>query len=619
MRKRQIYPKLPEKWLLIIAVLALAFLAYPGTAIYDFEGIPFKTAAQGEITGKVLVFGSYGLRDPPINLQFDVPYEIQWARTYVGVWGGTPRYTGWVQTTVNGQPFEKITLYGQDDRTPNVYCTGYGVYWVAYDTTNLCRQGSNTITAITSQGQPENKLDGRIYAVVTVLVAKDPHGDNTRYWILEGNENLHGQGWSGLNPSQHEETTVTITASESDLLNTRHANLTVLYLTSSRGQPDYLTFNDQDLGTIVPGPNYPEGARDIANERSFDAGDVINPLDGRYFDIEVFHVTNLLRKGDNKVTFFRGRDMDGDGVITETGEKPEGEDYLHPVLVILSLERPRTPATTPDLMVSKIDVKDAYEGVTATIAVTLENLGVTPVNPGELKISVDGTPVHSQQVSIEKSGLQEVSASWESTPGIHTIRAEITVGDDSDTSNNALEKKITVGTLPDLVVSVGQPSRPGSGSQSQKSPIPIPVVMLAIGLAISGLMVTRNRRPPVYPLLSKILPLVCLALLISAGIGTISVPATADSSTSLYLLPVTVKNSGGSDAPPFSLSVYLDGEKVAMKTFDAGIPSGKEVTADIPVHTTPGTHALKIIADEEGKVRDGNRGNNIVEKTYVFP
>ncbi|HPC56192.1 MAG TPA: CARDB domain-containing protein, partial [Methanolinea sp.] len=129
----------------------------------------------------------------------------------------------------------------------------------------------------------------------------------------------------------------------------------------------------------------------------------------------------------------------------------------------------------------------------------------------------------------------------------------------------------------------------------------------------------RNRRPPVYPLLSKILPLVCLALLISAGIGTISVPATADSSTSLYLLPVTVKNSGGSDAPPFSLSVYLDGEKVAMKTFDAGIPSGKEVTADIPVHTTPGTHALKIIADEEGKVRDSNRGNNIVEKTYVFP
>lgn len=614
---QHILHKMPAIRMFLVAGLFLMLLVPQGMAMYDFEGIPLKIAAQGEVTGDVLVFGSYGLRNPPITSEFDVPYEIQWARTYVGVWGGTPRYTGWVQTTVNDHAFETIKLYGQDDKTPNVYCTGYGVYWIWYDSTPFCVQGHNKVVAITSQGEAENKLDGRIYAVVTVLVVKDPTGGNTQYWIFDGNENLHGEGWSGLNPTEHEEATVLISVPDTSGL--QHANLTVMYVTSTRGQPDYLQFNGQDLGHVVSGPNYPEGARDIANEKCYDAGYVINPFDSRYWDIEIFDVTRLVRSGENNVTFFRGRDLDGDGVITEVGEKPEGEDYLHPVVVILALEKSKLKTTAPDLAIRQIEVENAYEGVSATIVVTIENLGIAPSSPAELTVSIDGTPLSTQQITIEKSGVQQVSVPWQTVQGTHSVKAEVTVAGDSDSSNNAAAKQVTIGSLPDLAVSIDPPSRSGSGVSSAGAPLPAPLVILSIGVAAMVLAAFQHRRPPKRPVLVKFLACACVVLLISAGTGMIPAPATADTSTTQYQLPVTVKNLGGSDAPAFSLTIYLDGEKIATKSFDNGIRAGDTIKVDIPLHTSPGPHNVKVVADEEKKVQDGDRGNNVVETTYVFP
>jgi subtilase family serine protease len=94
--------------------------------------------------------------------------------------------------------------------------------------------------------------------------------------------------------------------------------------------------------------------------------------------------------------------------------------------------------------------------------------------------------------------------------------------------------------------------------------------------------------------------------------------AAADT-TSLYLVPVTVRNAGGSDAPAFAVTLYLEGEKIATKTYDDGLAAGKEISSDIPIYTTPGSHSLKVVVDEAAKVRDGNRTNNVVESTDVFP
>jgi subtilase family serine protease len=601
-----------------LALLCLTIVGVPiCSALYDFESIPLKIIATGEVSGDVLTFGQYGLQDPPVSLAFDIPYEVQWARTYVAVWGGTPRYTGWVGLEVNNGSVTKTNLYGRDDKSENVYVTGYGVYWVAYDTTPQVKTGHNTLIATTSKNDPNNKLDGRIYAVVTVVVVKDPRGSSTRYWIAEGNENLHGEGWSGTTPTKHDEATVTFPVA--GITGISSANLSVLYLASGRGQPDYLLFNGQDLGsTVTDTKNYPNGARDIADETSFNAG-FKAPVVSRYVDAEIFDVKNLIRSGNNEVKFQRGRDLTGDGVITESGEKPEGEDYLHPVFAMLVTKMPRSSSSGPDLSVKQVTLKDAYAGENATISVTLENLGAGTKSPVTVLFSIDGNPIGSQTFTLEQSGIQQVSTPWTTTAGHHTIQVEARVAGDTDISNNIGKQEVDIGALPDLVVSLNPPVKSGDTDQVQKSPLDSCLLIGALG--ITGIVALKKYRPPKKPpaFLKTIIGLSLIVLVIGASIPLLVPPASAQESTRTYTLPVTIKNIGGSDATAFAVTVYLDGEKIALKDLGEGLKAVKEITADIPVHTTPGSHQVRVVADETATLRDANRANNVAESAYTFP
>jgi subtilase family serine protease len=549
-----------------------------------------------------------------VSLVFDIPYEVQWARTYIGVWGGTPRYTGWVGLEVNNGSVVKTDLFGKDDKSENVYVTGYGVYWVAYDTTAQVKTGHNTLVATTSRTDPNNKLDGRIYTVVTVVVVKDPRGDSTRYWIAEGNENLHGEGWSGTNPTIHNNASVTFPIT--DITGTSSADLSTLYLTGTKGQPDYIFFNKKDLGKpVTDTKNYPTGAYDIGDETSFNAG-YRAPVDSRYADMEIFDVKNLIKSGNNEIIFERGRDLDGDGVITETGEKPEGEDYIHPVFAMLMLKKPLQVASGPDLVIGQITTKDAYTGEMASINATLQNLGTMPTSPATVLFTVDGIEVARQQVIVEKSGIQQVSAPWTASAGSHVVKVEVQVTGDPDTSNNRVQKDVVIGSLPDLAVSVDAPrSAAASATRPQKSPLSMATVVSAgvLTLGACGILHHRNDKDA-----RKIVSLIFSLLIVSAGIP-VFIPAATAADTTQYQVPVTIKNIGGSDATAFSVTIYLDGEKIATKSYDDGLATGKEVSSDIPVHTTPGSHTIKVVADEAAKVKDGNRGNNVAESTYVFP
>ncbi|MDO9067265.1 MAG: DUF3344 domain-containing protein [Deltaproteobacteria bacterium] len=601
--------------LLVICFLIIA--PVPCSAMYDFEGIPLKTIATGEVTGDVLTFGQYGLQDPPVTLQFDIPNQIQWARTYVAVWGGTPRYTGWAGIEVNNGTIQKTLLFGKDDKNENVYVTGYGVYWVAYDTTTQLRTGHNTVVATTSRADPNNKLDGRIYAVLTVVVVKDPRGSSTRYWIAEGNENLHGEGWSGTTPTRHEETSITFPVS--DIVGISSANLTCLHLATTKGQPDYIVFNGKDLGMdVTDTAHYPKSARDIGDETSFNAG-YQNPVESRYADMEVFDVAGFVKSGNNEVKFQRGRDLNGDGEITTTGEKPEGEDYIHPVFAMLTLQKPRKVASGPDLVVDVITVKDAYEGETAGITATLLNLGATPSSPATVIFSVDGKEIARKEIAVDKSGIQQVSDDWKATTGQHTIHVDASIAGDIDTSNNLAKKEISVGSLPDLAISINQPIPAGGAGQQQKSPMEVGIIIGAI--VTVGLMIVFRRRPPgKLPGALHALPVLGLILLIiTAGFAVIPTPASAADTTRSYTLPVIIKNLGGSDAAAFTITVYIDGEKVATKSVGDGLKAGKEIMGEIPVHTSPGSHVVKVVVDEEGRIRESSRANNSAGSTYAFP
>lgn len=596
----------PSRVIFFGIVLMVCFLIVPVSAIYDFEGIPLDTVAQGEVQGDVLTFGTYGLTDPPLEYSFSLPSKPIWARVYTGVWGGTEKYTGWEELTVNNGIPSRLNLFGRDDQNEEVYVTGYGVYWIARDCTDELHGGKNTVSLETSRGLAESKIDGRVYGIFIVAVVEDGDGQTTRYWIAEGNENLHGEGWSGTNPTRHD--TCNISFDKADPATAVDADLTVVLIASTKGQPDYVLFNGQDLG-VSPADmtNYPDGALDIGDEECGNANGGTG-TDARYVDVETFDVSGLLKKS-NVVRFERGRDLNGDGEITTTGAKPEGEDYIHPCIAILTVKASSSEAG-PDFAVDTPVAKGAYAGEEANVRATVRNYGAQPSGSVQAIFSVDGTVERTIAFDPVVSGVQTVATNLTLAEGQREVSVRVEAAGDLDPSDNEASASFRVGTIPDLGVEIGAPASAGAESEeTQQSPVP--VLAVVAGLCVAALLF---RRPPG----GKLAALLIACALIAPSMLLIVSPAAAAGYED-YVVPITITNSGGSDSSSFDLTIYLDGARAAVKHLDDGVKAGETTTIEIPLYTTPGTHRLRVVADESAAVRDANRGNNAAEGDYAFP
>ena len=591
---------------ILLSLFFVLLFAAPCYADYSFEGIPLEIAAQGSIQGEIIQSSSFGVSSPPTVHQLTLEREPVWAHVYTGIWGGTEHYKGWAMIDINGGSRGKITLYGSDDTNEGVYASGNGVYWIAVDATDDLVQGSNTITVTTSRGEADNKLDGRVYGIFVVALLEEPGGPVVSYWIAEGNENLHGEGWAGTNPTRKDRFDLVI-----DGVNPKTAtaaDLTVVLLASTWGQPDYILFNNRDLGVPAgPSEDYLPGARDIGNEQSMDAAGG-EGTDTRYADIETFDITALLEE-KNEIIIERGRDLDGDGTINTAGLPAEGEDYIHPVIALLTVERETT--LPPDLSVDPITVTNAYVGEYAAIGTMIRNTGLVPAEPAEAIFSVDGVPVDSLPVSVGYQGIYPVEGSWQATAGKHEISVSVSCPGDVIQSNNHVSRSISVGTPPDLSVSVGEPRKEGAVTTDAKG-MPFPFAGALAGAAILILWMQKKGKPGIRT----------TAVFLIAGIVALSVvPVISDADTEItrYTLPVTVYNSGGSDAPPFILTLYLDGEKVVEHEVSDGILAGWTSEVAVPLFTGSGSHTIRVVADERCEIRDQNRADNSVERVYEFP
>ena len=591
---------------ILLLLLASALLAYPAGALYDFEGLPLAVAAQGTVEGNVIVFGQYGLKNPPYELGFSLPSAPRFARVYTGVWGGTEKYTGWADITINNKKKVRYLLNGDRDVNRELYESGHGIYWIAYDPTDLLTKGDNLISVTTSKGEAGNKLDGRVYAIVVIAAVDDPGAGGTQYWIAEGNENLHGEGWAGTNPTKHEDTNVTFASA--GLSGMTRANLSVLLLAGGRGQPDYVQLNGQYLGKPVRNASGPK-VTDIGDEVSFNAeGGAGTP--SRYADMEVFDVTALVSE-ENTVRFIRGLDLDGDGTIATTGDAPEGEDYIHPVLAILTITKSGT-GTGTDLAAEGLRAENAFAGENAVLEATVRSYGVPPAGPVPVTFAVDGKTLNTTQVVVPRSGIAVVQVPWVAAAGSHTITAGVAAPSDTRPDNNEASLSLKAGTPPDLSVHIGSPVVTGNTAAATvtKSPLSAFWAIAAVGL----LLAWHGRRRYPSPVQAGSL-LLALMLVIPA----IAVPVAAETGAREYTLPLQVTNSGGSDVPAFTVSVYLDGEKIAAKRIDAGLAAGATTDIPIPVFVAPGTHEVKVVVDEEGAIKDSSRGNNHAQGRYDFP
>lgn len=575
----------------VFCLLVLLILASPVSALYSFEGIPLEVKAQGEVQGDLLTFGTYGLADPPVDCTFSLNTTPLYARAYAGVWGGNEKYTGWVEMKVNDADPIRIPLGGIDDAGSDVYAAGHGVYWAAAEVTPLLGAGENTVSVSTSRGETGTNMDGRVYAVYVVVTEEDPDGPLTAYRIAEGNENLHGEGWAGDLSETNNRTTLSFGDIGSQFSDAR---LSLVLLATQRGQPDYVSFNGHDLGTGAA------GVRDIGDEVSFDA-DGGPGIRSRYMDAETFDVTGIAG-GENLLTFERGRDLDGDGSIATTGADTEGEDYIHPVCAVL-VASTEGLAPAPDFSLDTLEVTGAYSGRTADLAATLRNAGSLPEGPVTVTWTVDGQTVAATTVDPASSGVQTVTAQWEAEEGSHEIAAAVAVTGDRDQTDNAVSKTVTVGSLPDLAVAIGTPYAEGSTPEPTASPLP-----LLLPLAAAGIVACRRSRGA--------LTLALVVLLVAAACA---VPSSAVDSMNRTIFPVTVSNAGGSDAPPFSVAVFVDGEETTLVPFEDGLPAGGAEQVDLPVVASQGEHIVRVVADPDGAVADADQANNMAEVWYVFP
>ena len=404
-----------------LILYACLLLSTPATASYDFDGYDINTVKHDKINGGIYAMGGHGLQgtayQPNTYTQnFNVPSgTVDWARLYIGVWGGSEIRTGWLQTTFNGNDLGNITLLGESDTNANVYCTGNGVNWIYYDVTSHTTNEVNSVVANTG-GSGDLPIDGRIYGAVLIAAYEDESKPAIEYWINEGNINLNY-----LTPKNTAESAFNGPVDSSKITG---ADLYTFYLTGNIYDSDSLSFNSNLLANDAADGS---GADDQGNSWTddyFDAG--IN---------DVWNVENYLIANNNKVLFNRVDDSN-----------------LHPVGAVLVLT---TQEEMPDLTVTDIsayhnDYNGVWEDIDNTVDVVIENQGVGTAGSFKVKLLANSIEVGTETVPNLAAGTSTtVAFTWHPTDtGSYTLNAiadsDSTI-DETNETNNEFSTVVSVG------------------------------------------------------------------------------------------------------------------------------------------------------------------------------
>jgi len=288
--KKDLIMNIKEIIIKALILYACLLLSTPATASYDFDGYDVNTVKHDKINGGIYAMGGHGLQGSSYELNtytqnFNVPSgTVDWARLYVGVWGGSENRTGWLQTTFNGNDLGNITLLGESDTNANVYCTGKGVNWIYYDVTSHTTSGVNS--AVANTGGPANPgdlpIDGRMYGAVLIAAYKDESKPAIEYWINEGNINLNY-----MTPKNTAESTFNGPVDSSKITG---ADLYTFYLTGNIYDSDNLSFNSNLLANDAADGSGTDDQGNSWTDKYFDAG--IN---------DVWNVKNYVIASNNKV------------------------------------------------------------------------------------------------------------------------------------------------------------------------------------------------------------------------------------------------------------------------------------------------------------------------------
>ena len=522
-----------------------------------------------------------------------------------------------MQTTFNEHDLGKTFLLGVNDENPHLYCSGHGCYWVYYDVTDKVVSGLNTGIADTSRGERGNKLDGRVYGIILVAIYENANEPETSYWVSDGNPNMHGRGWAGTIPTTNDFVSVKFKG-EIETENVDSAYLTVVYLTGSPGEPDYLEFNGHGIG----------------------GNDVANSGDGETYgiDLKTFNVTSYVQ-ADNNLLFLRGKDINDDGIIGVDDEgNPEGEHYLHPVLAVLVTEHKTTEKYAPDFSV-ELEFEDLTEGENILTAV-INNYGRLYEDDVKLKVFVDDSEIYSGVVRMDASSMREVAILWNARHGTHAIKAEVdadnVVREMNEKNNLFISDDVHVIRNADLSVRILTPVAEG---REAKNAAGMGIIIAITGSGLIGILSSivfiplnsnsnrnrkkrsgRRRLPIALVMLIVAVLSVVVALMLSGCIDindqTVE-EERADRRMLSYSIPLELRNEGERAAMDFELALFVSGEKSVTKKIDT-LEGGASVIKKLPIVVTEGKHSIRAVVDEKNDIKESRRDNNVDEITFNF-
>lgn len=588
---------------LLLLCMTTIFIPDQASADYDFDGFPLMTIKKGCIRGGVFVDAGdkCGCGLTPYTTHYDVPDgEIVWARVYVGVWGGTEDYHGWVNASFNDLPLGNVTLRGKDDTNEHTYAASHGVHWVWFDNVrDKIGPGRENRATARTEGVfgGSGSFDGRVYGLFLMSVYENDALPFISYWFNEGHECLNYV-------NEHDNCTTSFEGSI-DPVNATSASLYTIQLCGGADEADLLYLNGCQLGY------------DVADSSS-----------GYGADVDKFNVTDCLGSSGNTVEFRRGSDSDGDEAIGPE----EGEAYLHPVSAVLVVEHRN--GTEPEMTGAELSVSmditgemtgEMTDGGTVVITAFVENTGGKDADNFTVSFHVGNTVIETRRITVGGGEKMELRAAWNATAGRHKLgvmadaAANIAEGDET---NNVAAMEIYIRTKADLSVEIGTPVRKEADGSRGTDPFNgvlmglIPVLFLPLMAIFSSERRKRNTAA-----------IIMLMIIIAGGIGIYNYKNAWDGDNDGqqnppcpmdWDIPVVVRNTGETACENCSVALYIDGMRERLMNVERIEGNSQlEKSFGIMLERT-GEHLVKVIVDEVNGIAESNETNNISERRFAF-
>lgn len=345
---------LPLMALLVFGMIALVGVVSAG---YDYNGSALVKATSGSCNGDLWVSAGNHSGLPTSGYYYPQTYNttytlpsvssVEWAKLYIGLWGGKQSRTGYAETTlVNSSGSyvlanETLDINGMNS---NVNCVGNGTWLITYDVKDYLTSGDTPTVSVYTQNTTVDGItpcfDGRVYGATLVVAYNSSNSSELiTYQVNDGLVNLNNPYQLNTNRTEFDDVSYSSTEAE----------ITLVQLAGNANQPDYVYFNPTDEDDSPYRLDVINWDTSIYEEYQLDSADVANGSEGSNYDLDVFTASSdstslkdlVNQSGNNYIVFKRGLDSNDNGII-DAGyydSTKEGESYLSPIIAIVKLTR----------------------------------------------------------------------------------------------------------------------------------------------------------------------------------------------------------------------------------------------------------------------------------------